>query len=453
MKLKGLILGDIRQQYKYGFYALYTLFTLVYITVLRILPMPWKELCTTTLIFSDPVLIGLMFMGAIILFEKSEKVMQALAVSPISIHAYILSKVISIGLISLLSGVLIALFSGMEHSYIHLAVGIMLGSALFTLVGISLSAFISTMNNFMLIMVPTLIISVAPISVYTMGYKSGAMLLHPSISLIELMSGNISVISLIAISIWCIAMYIFSCLSVKNDDDIIMNQNIISFKMFIRNIFSDGMLSAIICIPLILAAIYRFVFPLIVQHYPMLKDFSLYYPILDLFLAIMCPYMICFASVLVVLDETDMKINRYITITPLGKKGYLISRLLIPVLFAAIVSFVLLSFCSVSDMSLWTTFIISILATILSVVAAMIILAYAGNKVEGMALAKVSALVMVGLIIPFVITDSTQYVFSFLPSFWIAKFLISNNYWFILPTIFLSGGLIYILYNRYSTKI
>lgn len=126
-----------------------------------------------------------------------------------------LSKVISIGLISLLSGVLIALFSGMEHSYIHLAVGIMLGSALFTLVGISLSAFISTMNNFMLIMVPTLIISVAPISVYTMGYKSGVMLLHPSISLIELMSGNISVISLMAISIWCIAMYIFSCLSVK----------------------------------------------------------------------------------------------------------------------------------------------------------------------------------------------------------------------------------------------
>ena len=151
MKLKGLILGDIRQQYKYGFYALYTLFTLVYITVLRILPMPWKELCTTTLIFSDPVLIGLMFMGAIILFEKSEKVMQALAVSPISVHAYILSKVISIGLISLLSGVLIALFSGMEHSYIHLVTGIMLGSALFTLVGISLSAFISTMNNFMLI--------------------------------------------------------------------------------------------------------------------------------------------------------------------------------------------------------------------------------------------------------------------------------------------------------------
>lgn len=215
MKLKGLILGDIRQQYKYGFYALYTLFTMVYIAVLRILPMPWKELCTTTLIFSDPVLIGLMFMGAIILFEKSEKVMQALAVSPISVHAYILSKVISIGLISLLSGVLIALFSGMEHSYIHLTVGIMLGSALFTLVGISLSAFISTMNNFMLIMVPTLIISVAPISIYTMGYKSGVMLLHPSISLIELMSGNISIMSLMAIIIWCIAMYIFSCLSVK----------------------------------------------------------------------------------------------------------------------------------------------------------------------------------------------------------------------------------------------
>ena len=249
--------------------------------------------------------------------------------------------------------------------------------------------------------------------------------------------------------------YVYSFLLVckKNDDDIIMNQNIISFKMFIRNIFSDGMLSAIICIPLIIAAIYKFGFPIIVQHYPILKDFSLYYPILDLFLAIMCPYMICFASVLVVLDETDMKINRYITVTPIGKKGYLISRLLIPVLFAAIISFVLLSFCSVSDMPLWTIFIISILATILSVVAVMIILAYAGNKVEGMALAKVSALIMVGLLIPFIILDSTQYVFSFLPSFWIAKFLISHNYWFTLPAILLSGGLIYILYNKYSAKI
>ena len=88
------------------------------------------------------------------------------------------------------------------------------------------------------------------------------------------------------------------------------------------------MLSAIICIPLLLAAIYRFVFPLIVQHYPMLKDFNLYYPILDLFLGIMCPYMICFASVLVVLDETDMKINRYIHNHPTWKEeGYLISRL------------------------------------------------------------------------------------------------------------------------------
>lgn len=102
-----------------------------------------------------------------------------------------------------------------------------------------------------------------------------------------------------------------------------MNQNIISFKMFIRNIFSDGMLSAIICIPLILAAIYRFVFPLIVQHYPMLKDFSLYYPILDLFLAIMCPYMICFASVLVVLDETDMKSTGISQLPHLVRRGIL----------------------------------------------------------------------------------------------------------------------------------
>ena len=42
-----------------------------------------------------------------------------------------------------------------------------------------------------------------------------------------------------------------------------MNQNIISFKMFVRNIFSDGIVYLqIICYSVILAAIYRFVFPL-----------------------------------------------------------------------------------------------------------------------------------------------------------------------------------------------
>ena len=215
MKIKGLIQGDIQQQYKYGFYALYILFTLLYITVLRILPTEWKELGATVIIFSDPVLIGLMFIGAMILFEKSEKVIQALAVSPISIHSYILSKVISIGIISLLSGILIALFSKVEYSYAHLVTGIILGSVLFSLVGISLSVYISTMNNFILIMVPTLVVSVAPISIYLMGYNSAFMLLHPGISLIEFMSGNINILSVVVICTWCFTMYILSCLSVK----------------------------------------------------------------------------------------------------------------------------------------------------------------------------------------------------------------------------------------------
>ena len=163
------------------------------------------------LYFQTPVLIGLMFYGSNhIIREKAKKVMQALAVfAHIGTRIHFVKGNFYRTDFLLLSGVLIALFSGMEHSYIHLTVGIMLGSALFTLVGISLSAFISTMNNFMLIMVPTLIISVAPISIYTIGYKSGVMLLHPSISLIELMSGNISIMSLMAIIIWCIAMYIF----------------------------------------------------------------------------------------------------------------------------------------------------------------------------------------------------------------------------------------------------
>lgn len=72
MRFKKLFLWDLRFQAKYGFYFLYTVLTVIYVTVLFALPESWQEKAAAILIFSDPAAMGLFFMGAIVLLEKSQ---------------------------------------------------------------------------------------------------------------------------------------------------------------------------------------------------------------------------------------------------------------------------------------------------------------------------------------------------------------------------------------------
>ena len=95
MRLKSLIVSDIRFQFRYGFYWVYILFTLVYVAVLHLLPAAWRTDAALLMIFTDPAAMGLFFMGSIVLFEKNERVLDSIAVSPVSPIEYVLSKLVS----------------------------------------------------------------------------------------------------------------------------------------------------------------------------------------------------------------------------------------------------------------------------------------------------------------------------------------------------------------------
>lgn len=78
MRIAGLLKGDIRQQWKYGFYGLYLILTVIYAGVLSIMPPDWKAPGTALVIFSDPAALGLFFMGAVLLLERSQRVLNPL---------------------------------------------------------------------------------------------------------------------------------------------------------------------------------------------------------------------------------------------------------------------------------------------------------------------------------------------------------------------------------------
>jgi len=106
------------------------------------------------LLFFDPALIGIMFVGALVLFEKSENVLQALVITPMRTDDYLLSKIISLTLLSLLSAFLfmglMVLFNEASFNLFYLVVGISLTSVMLILLGFILVSRVNSINGYLL---------------------------------------------------------------------------------------------------------------------------------------------------------------------------------------------------------------------------------------------------------------------------------------------------------------
>lgn len=216
MRIKNIIIGDIKFQFKYGFYFVYTVFTILYISIIYFLPEHWKEKIAAILIFSDPAAMGLFFMGAIVLLEKSQMVLNSIAVSPVKVTEYIISKVVSLGIISTVVGVLIAISTGLEN-LTSVIIGVFLGSTIFTLLGLIVAANIHSLNQFIVATIPLEIISFFPPIFYIFGYDNIFMLIHPGCILIRLISGNVEwmLLLIIVLCLWIGLFYLITYHTIK----------------------------------------------------------------------------------------------------------------------------------------------------------------------------------------------------------------------------------------------
>ena len=210
MRTKALLIGDIRFQFKYGFYFLYLIFTILYISLLYALPAVWRQQATVLMIFTDPAAMGLYFMGAIVLFEKGERVLNSLAVSPVRPMEYIVSKLLSIALISTVAGLVIGFGGGVIANLFYFIPGVFLGSCLFSAVGLMVAANIGTLNQFVVATIPAEILINVPAIAWLFGWKPGIMLLHPGVCIIELFqNGPYALPALFILALWTVLSVLF----------------------------------------------------------------------------------------------------------------------------------------------------------------------------------------------------------------------------------------------------
>ena len=217
MRMKALLSGDIRFQFKYGFYFLYLVFSILYTGLLYAFPLEWREMTGIVMIFTDPAAMGLFFMGAIVLFEKSERVLDSIAISPVKPVEYVLSKLFSIAIISTLVGLVIGMTSGSISSIFMFITSVFLCSWLFSSVGLIVASHVTTLNQFIIATIPAEILIMVPAIAYLFGFnKYNWLLFHPGVSMIELCTGGKNTLAaFIILFFWSALSVALTCRFVK----------------------------------------------------------------------------------------------------------------------------------------------------------------------------------------------------------------------------------------------
>ncbi len=194
MRLGRLVCGDIHFQWKYGFCFIYFILTVLYVCGIGALPEHWKTDIASIMIYSDPAAMGLFFMGAIVLLEKSQKVLNAMVVSPVKISEYILSKTVALIAISTVIALILGVVSGSNH-LLGIAVGTALTSAIFTMLGIIAATKISNLNQFLIVIMPIEIICFVPPIVGLFVKLPDIFSFFPFIACMKLITGKSSLLS------------------------------------------------------------------------------------------------------------------------------------------------------------------------------------------------------------------------------------------------------------------
>lgn len=218
MRKVNVIKGDMFFQWKYGFYMLYLLMIIIYYVIFSFLTGNVKDTIVSICVYSDPAAMGMFFMGALILLEKSQRITNSIAISPVTVEEYILGKIVSVGIISEIVGVILML-QGHTENYFWCAIGIFAGSVIFSLCGIIVGAKIESLNQYIIGTLPFEIIGFVPVILYRIGFmwNNKLMIIHPGCSVMRLIEGDteMAVGAVASIVIWTILLFWRADISVR----------------------------------------------------------------------------------------------------------------------------------------------------------------------------------------------------------------------------------------------
>jgi fluoroquinolone transport system permease protein len=209
---------DLSIQIRSGYWSVYGFLGLIYILIMFNLPFNIRDEVAVALIFTDTSVLGLIFVGALVLFEKQQGVLQSMSVTPLKLNNYLFSKVFSLTLLSaVISSLLWIIPLWSLKGYAMLLSGVILSSVVFTMFGLGFAAGANSFNQFLArVFLGSMIFSIPVVPVLLFPETGWLVILPTNASLdlfIRITKGGFSLWQLLDIMIlivWIFIMRLFA---------------------------------------------------------------------------------------------------------------------------------------------------------------------------------------------------------------------------------------------------
>jgi len=217
--MKHLLKYDITLQWRQGFWFVYLIISVAFMVILFNIPQPHRLPATIYILLSDTSVLGITFVGALILLEKQQNVMQSLFITPLSVRQYLISKTASLTLLISCMCLLILIPTNTPGwHFIPLLLTTILSSVIFTLLGLGASARVSSINQYLIRIIGITIFIPIPLIPFIMFENFKWLIIFPLNAALDIMltiiEGSVNTLiylDLIILIIWIFITYYYAC--------------------------------------------------------------------------------------------------------------------------------------------------------------------------------------------------------------------------------------------------
>lgn len=185
-----------------------------------------------------------------------------------------------------------------------------------------------------------------------------------------------------------------------------------------RNIFRDPMISVIPFAPVLAA----FALSYLIPYVNSLFNIEEYYPVFAVFIIILSPMLYSMVIGFMLLEDRDEQLLSFISVTPSGKTGYLLRKMIIPLLFSFLVTIIAVPISGFTSVRITLLIFPALVSSCGLPLFALFLAGFANNKVEGLAYAKGSGVLFLTILFAFFIPEPAQYFAGLIfPYYWTAR--------------------------------
>jgi fluoroquinolone transport system permease protein len=448
MSVTAMVRWDGRLQFRYGFYAVYAVVTVLFGLGLSGLPASVRTDALVMVLFADPGFLGFYFVGALVLFEKNEGVLHALVASPLSPDEYLVSKTLSLSFIATVGALVITLFvHGTGFQPVWFLVGLGLTAGLFVLVGFSAVARFDSLNAYFL----TAIVYIVPLSLPLLDHfavvESPLFYLFPTQASLVLIGAAFEPTPVwelaYAVGYLVVGIGVAAVLARRAFERHIVREtqqkpaaeverrSLLSGRSLgpvatlvvtdLRNWVRDPLLLYIGLSPFLLGLGARFGFDPLDAAVEFV-DLAAYAPELLAVFLFTPAGTLGFAAGFFMLEDREQGVLRALRATPLTGRGYLAYRGAVFLGLAFVSTLVMVPLVDLGTLPLVPYLAIAVVVSLHTAVAGLLMASVAANTVEGVGVSKLLGFLIIAPVVAIaLVTEPLQFLAGVLPPYWAAK--------------------------------